>query len=93
MDDELRKFNNKERSHLDTLQRRLDYLKSQQAREDYSENAASFIAGEANALAWALALLTEYGKVTVTAVRLERMEHSIRSLFSRVGRLEEYEDA
>ncbi|HEY7421498.1 MAG TPA: hypothetical protein VH541_05765 [Gaiellaceae bacterium] len=84
---EVRKFNHKERGHLMTLQRRLDYLREEGSR-DRSEGALGFIAGEANALAWVLSLLTNHDEMTPEAIRMERIEHAQRTIFSRLGRLE-----
>jgi hypothetical protein len=76
-------FVRKERAHLDVLGQRLDHL-----REDDPTRIDNpgYIAGEANALAWALSVLT--GSLDPIDVRLERHERRIKNLESRFGRLE-----
>jgi uncharacterized coiled-coil protein SlyX len=80
------KFIRKERQHLDALQERLDWLRTD-GHEAHANGVPGFIAGEANALAWALSVLTE--QTTSVDVRFERLERAQRVLYSRLGRLEE----
>ena len=83
------RFTRKEKEHIEALQRRLDYLRSQQARQDHAEGAGGYIAGEVNALAWLLLLVELHGEVTPEEIRLERMFHQIRKLGGKVGRIEQ----
>lgn len=82
-----RKFNRKERDHLDVLQRRLDYLREQHDNREIEGPAMSFIRTEINALRWALGAL---GALDATDLRLERVENELRAVKSRLGRIEKW---
>ena len=82
-----RTFVRRERAHIDVLQERLDYLRSEAARTD----PAGRFKGEAHALAWVLSVL--HGQVEPIEIRVERIEDKLRRIETRLGRIErEWED-
>lgn len=82
------KFVRKEREHLDVLHRRLNHLREHRPERSGDPN---YIAGEANALAWALAILEN--EAEPVEVRLNRIEQKLRKVDSEIGRLwHEFED-
>lgn len=80
------KFIRREREHLDVLERRLAWLRSSPEPEGGYTEEAGFFAGEAGALAWALGVLR--GEVEPLALRVDRLEQSVRVAHSRLGRVE-----
>src|SRR5262245_8192801 len=87
------KFVRKEKEHLRVLQGRLDWLRSDRARQHpggFTEENG-FFQGEAYALAWALAVIE--GTIEPLEVRVERWEKKMRVVEARLGRLEDqFED-
>jgi hypothetical protein len=78
----------KEREHLDVLERRLAHL-----HDDRPERRGdpAYPPGEAMALAWVLAVVR--GLDEPIALRVERLEKTMRQLVTKVGRIEhELED-
>ena len=78
-------FSQKENRHLAVLQKRLDHLTDPDRPRDQHDPA--YPPGEAHALAWIL----NYMKAVEhpTELRIERIEHAVRQLQSRLGRVEQ----
>lgn len=80
-----RRLTRKERDHLDVLQQRLDFLR---ALADGSDpETFGMYGGEANALAWVITLIGGED-VSDVEVRFNRVEHRVRVLEARLGRIE-----
>lgn len=80
-----RKFVRKEHEHLAVLEARLEHLRTGHGHPERSGDPA-YPAGEANAIAWALALIR--GLEEPIEIRVERLEKQLRVLGSRLGNLE-----
>jgi len=79
---ETRTFNRQERNHLDVLERRLEYLSNQAIEQP--ENG--HISSEISALRWALNTIA--GLDEPVEIVVMRMEKALRTLASKVGRIE-----
>jgi hypothetical protein len=74
-------FTHKERHHLAALQKRLDHLRG---GDPNRKGDPAYPPGEANALAWVMAVTRE----NEALVRTERLERSFKKLAARLGKLE-----
>lgn len=79
-------FVRKEREHLDVLRGRLAWLSTPAAAEAPRGAENGFFQGESAALAWALGVIE--GSVDPVELRVERIEHQLRKLAGRQGKLE-----
>lgn len=77
------KLNRKQRLHLAALMTRFEYVT--QARPGRPAEP-DYVPGEAQALAWVISVLS--GTETPPEVRLELIEHRVRSLQVALGRIE-----
>lgn len=77
------RFGRQARLHMKTLQRRLDHLRVDQPSR---RGDAAYPPGEASALAWVLSTLES--AVDPIELRVERLDHALRKVQSRLGRVE-----
>lgn len=80
-EEQLAKFAGKERTYIETLERRLQYL-----RDDPGISTNGYVAAESHALGWVLDIVL--AGIEPLDTRVQRLEQQMRKVGSRIGIIE-----